>query len=62
MLLARVDGGVLVLPLPARYRGVTAQIRQPRQAAGKAAPETAGAQGELFSAHDTNDETKDDSA
>jgi uncharacterized protein (TIGR02678 family) len=61
-LLARVDGGVLVLPLLARYRGVTAQIRQPRQAAGKAAPETAGAQGELFSAHDTNDETKDDSA
>lgn len=28
-LLARVDGGVLVLPLLARYRGVTAQIKEP---------------------------------
>jgi uncharacterized protein (TIGR02678 family) len=28
-LVARVDGGVLVLPLLARYRGVTAQIKEP---------------------------------
>ncbi|MFZ3492038.1 TIGR02678 family protein [Streptomyces sp. 5.8] len=38
-LLARVDGGVLVLPLLARYRGVTAQIRLPRQAGRKTDPE-----------------------
>ena len=28
-LVARVDGGVLVLPLLARYRSVTAQIKNP---------------------------------
>ncbi|MBV9207178.1 MAG: TIGR02678 family protein, partial [Actinobacteria bacterium] len=28
-LVARVDGGVLVLPLLARYRGVTAQLKEP---------------------------------
>jgi hypothetical protein len=28
-LLTRVDGGVLVLPLLARYRGVTAQLKEP---------------------------------
>lgn len=28
-LIARVDGGVLVLPLLARYRGVTAQLKEP---------------------------------
>ena len=28
-LVARVDGGVLVLPLLARYRSVTAQLKEP---------------------------------
>ncbi|MGH3270899.1 MAG: DUF2398 family protein, partial [Trebonia sp.] len=32
-LVARVDGGVLVLPLLARYRSVTAQIKNPPPAA-----------------------------
>ena len=51
-LLARVEGGVLVLPLLARYRGVTAQIKQPRQARqeAKADPVSDTAQGELFAA------------
>lgn len=31
-LVAKVDGGVLVLPLLARYRSVTAQIKNPRRA------------------------------
>jgi hypothetical protein len=51
-LLARVEGGVLVLPLLARYRGVTAQIKQPRQARqeAKADPASDTQQGELFAA------------
>lgn len=57
-LLARVDGGVLVLPLLARYRGVTAQIKAPRQARA-AEPE---AQGELFAVTETAPEAKDDNA
>jgi uncharacterized protein (TIGR02678 family) len=63
-LLARVDGGVLVLPLLARYRSVTAQIKLPRQAR-RTGP---AAQGELFAAppdgtnDGTNDETKDSDA
>ncbi|TDU05350.1 uncharacterized protein (TIGR02678 family) [Streptomyces sp. 846.5] len=39
-LLGRVDGGVLVLPLLARYRGATAQVRnRPRTPAGSSAPD-----------------------
>lgn len=51
-LLTRVDGGVLVLPLLARYRGVTAQIKLPRQAA-KAAPEPDDVYGEPFAVPET---------
>jgi uncharacterized protein (TIGR02678 family) len=60
-LLARVDGGVLALPLLARYRGATVQVRnRPRTPLPE--QQTPGQQTALFTAPGTAPEPKDDLA
>lgn len=55
-LVARVDGGVLALPLLARYRGVTARVKS-RVPAPRPAAQTAQAQTALFADDTVKDPT-----
>jgi uncharacterized protein (TIGR02678 family) len=57
-LLARVDGGVLALPLLARYRGATVQVRN-RPRAPLPEPQSPQQQTALFAVPGTTPETKD---